>query len=73
MRDRRAGPGIEAVSVLTGGTAAYTVLACERRELMREWVGPLHEALQQPLGPGEQTDPPHSTHQPPHPLRDNPW
>lgn len=33
------------------------VLTRERRELMREWVGPLHEALHQPLGLAEQTDP----------------
>lgn len=49
--------GIGAASVLTVGTAAYVVLTRERRELMREWVGPLHEALHQPLGLAEQTDP----------------
>ncbi|MBQ1116235.1 helicase HerA domain-containing protein [Streptomyces sp. C3-3] len=49
--------GIAAASVLTVGTAAYVVLTRERRELMREWVGPLHEALHQPLGLAEQTDP----------------
>ncbi|MEU2415079.1 pRL2-11 [Streptomyces sp. NPDC013099] len=49
--------GIAAASVLTVGTAAYMVLTRERRELMREWVGPLHEALHQPLGLAEQTDP----------------
>ncbi|WP_181006719.1 pRL2-11 [Streptomyces sp. ZL-24] len=48
--------GIGAASVLTVGTAAYMVLTRERRELMREWVGPLHEALHQPLGLAEQTD-----------------
>ncbi|MFI2361096.1 helicase HerA domain-containing protein [Streptomyces anulatus] len=49
--------GIAAASVLTVGTAAYMVLTRERRELMREGVGPLHEALHQPLGLAEQTDP----------------
>ncbi|MCZ4102310.1 hypothetical protein [Streptomyces sp. H39-C1] len=33
------------------------VLTRERRELMREWVGPLHDALHRPLGVAEQTDP----------------
>lgn len=49
--------GVGAASVLTVGTATYMVLTRERRELMREWVGPLHEALHQPLGLAEQTDP----------------
>ncbi|MEV7296654.1 hypothetical protein AB0N79_34285 [Streptomyces microflavus] len=49
--------GIGATSVLTVGTATYMVLTRERRELMREWVAPLHEALHQPLGLAEQTDP----------------
>ncbi|MFE3556977.1 helicase HerA domain-containing protein [Streptomyces sp. NPDC059193] len=49
--------GIGAASVLTVGSAAYMVLTRERRELMREWVGPLHDALHQPLGLAEQTDP----------------
>ncbi|MFD3533397.1 pRL2-11 [Streptomyces sp. NPDC058664] len=49
--------GIGAASVLTVGTAAYMALTRERRELMREWVVPLHEALAQPLGVAEQTDP----------------
>lgn len=49
--------GIGAASVLTVGSAAYMVLTRERRELMREWVGPLHEALHRPLGLAEQTDP----------------
>ncbi|MEU0705061.1 pRL2-11 [Streptomyces bacillaris] len=51
--------GIGAASVLTVGTATYMVLTRERRELMREWVRPLHEALHQPLGLAEQTDPRH--------------
>ncbi|WP_424893238.1 pRL2-11 [Streptomyces sp. XH2] len=49
--------GIGAASVLTVGTAAYMVLTRERRELMREWVHPLHEAIHRPLGYAEQTDP----------------
>lgn len=49
--------GIGAASVLTVGSAAYLVLTRERRELMREWVGPLHDALHRPLGLAEQTEP----------------
>ncbi|MCX5434814.1 pRL2-11 (plasmid) [Streptomyces sp. NBC_00257] len=49
--------GIGAASVLTVGSAAYMVLTRERRELMREWVAPLHDALHRPLGLAEQTDP----------------
>lgn len=48
--------GTGAASFLTVGTAAYLMLTRERRELMREWVGPLHEALHRPLGPAERTD-----------------
>lgn len=51
------GGGIAGACVLTVGSAAYMVLTRERRELMREWVGPLHEALHRPLGSAEQTDP----------------
>jgi hypothetical protein len=49
--------GIGGACVLTVGTAAYMALTRERRELMREWVGPLHDALHQPRGMAEQTDP----------------
>ncbi|MER5781248.1 DUF87 domain-containing protein [Streptomyces mobaraensis] len=49
--------GIGAASALAVGSAAYMVLTRERRELMREWVIPLHEALHRPLGYAEQTDP----------------
>jgi hypothetical protein len=49
--------GIGAACVLTVGTAAYMALTRERRELMREWVVPLHEALHRPLRMAEQTDP----------------
>ncbi|WP_030989948.1 hypothetical protein [Streptomyces sp. NRRL WC-3744] len=47
--------------VLAVGTAAYMALTRERRELMREWVVPLHEAIHRPLGLAEQTDPRRST------------
>ncbi|MDQ0935216.1 hypothetical protein [Streptomyces turgidiscabies] len=56
--------GIGAASVLTVGTAAYMVLTRERRELMRERVTPLHEALARPLGLAEQTDPRRYLHSP---------
>ncbi|MGA4844806.1 helicase HerA domain-containing protein [Streptomyces sp. G5(2025)] len=56
--------GIGAASVLTVGSAAYMVLTRERRELMREWVGPLHDALHRPLGLAEQTDPRRYLHVP---------
>ncbi|WP_159027646.1 MULTISPECIES: hypothetical protein [unclassified Streptomyces] len=49
--------GIGAACVLMMGTAPYRALTRERRELMREWVVPLHEALHRPLGVAEQTDP----------------
>lgn len=50
--------GIGAASALSVGGAAYAVLTRERRrELMREWVVPLHESLHRPLGYAEQTDP----------------
>ncbi|WDV56637.1 hypothetical protein PV963_43170 [Streptomyces coeruleorubidus] len=49
--------GIGGACVLTVGSAACMVLTRECRELMREWVGPLHEALHRPLGLAEQTDP----------------
>ncbi|WP_058043935.1 hypothetical protein [Streptomyces roseifaciens] len=49
--------GIGGACVLTAGSAAYVVLTRERRELMREWVVPLHEAIAGPLGMTEQTDP----------------
>jgi hypothetical protein len=37
--------GIGAASVAAAGGLAYGLLTRERRELMREWVGPLHQAL----------------------------
>lgn len=49
--------GIGAASVLTAVSTAYLVLTHERRELMREWVVPLHEAIAGLLGLAEQTGP----------------
>ncbi|MFF5106415.1 hypothetical protein [Streptomyces sp. NPDC000134] len=46
------------------GTAADMVLTRERRELMREWVQPLHDAIHRPLGLAEQTDPRRYPHVP---------
>lgn len=56
--------GIGAASVLTVGSAVYMVLTRERRELMREWVQPLHDAIHRPLGLAEQTDPRRYLHVP---------
>ncbi|MGW9452463.1 pRL2-11 [Streptomyces sp. NPDC055632] len=39
------------------GSIAYRMKTRERRELMREWVEPLHQALAAPLGISEYTDP----------------
>ncbi|MFF3019756.1 pRL2-11 [Streptomyces sp. NPDC057939] len=50
-------PGIAAASTAAVGTAAYLALTRKRRELLREWVLPLHEALAMPLRLPEQTDP----------------
>ncbi|MEU7384197.1 MULTISPECIES: helicase HerA domain-containing protein [unclassified Streptomyces] len=49
--------GIAAASTAAVGTAAYLALTRKRRELVREWVLPLHEALALPLRLPEQTDP----------------
>ncbi|MFB7918027.1 hypothetical protein [Streptomyces sp. NPDC056061] len=49
--------GIGTAPVLAVGGAAYGWLSRERRELMREWALPLHEALALPLRLPEQTDP----------------
>ncbi|MGZ0200608.1 pRL2-11 [Streptomyces sp. RM1] len=49
--------GIAAASTAAVGTAAYLALTRKRRELMREWMLPLHEALALPLRLPEQTDP----------------
>ncbi|MEU6504496.1 pRL2-11 [Streptomyces californicus] len=49
--------GMAAASTAAVTTAAYFALTRKRRELMREWVLPLHEALALPLRLPEQTDP----------------
>ncbi|MFB6506691.1 MULTISPECIES: hypothetical protein [unclassified Streptomyces] len=49
--------GIAAASTAAAGIAAYLALTRKRRELMREWAIPLHEALALPLCLPEQTDP----------------
>ncbi|MFD9283640.1 pRL2-11 [Streptomyces mirabilis] len=56
--------GIGAASAAAAGGLAYGLLTRERRELMREWVVPLHEALHRPLGMAEQTDPRRYLHVP---------
>ncbi|MER7050058.1 hypothetical protein [Streptomyces jumonjinensis] len=48
--------GITAGSATAVGGIAYGVLTRERRELRREWVEPLHQALAGPLGIADQTD-----------------
>ncbi|MEU9291512.1 hypothetical protein AB0D57_44600 [Streptomyces sp. NPDC048275] len=53
--------GIGAASAAAGGLA-YGLLNREHRELMRQWVVPLHEALTRPLV--EQTAPRHYLHVP---------
>lgn len=56
--------GVSAASVAAAGGLAYGLLTRERRELMREWVTPLHQALAVPLGIAEQTDPRRYLHVP---------
>ncbi|MER5201092.1 pRL2-11 [Streptomyces sp. NPDC002755] len=56
--------GIGAASAMAAGGLAYGLLTRERRELMREWVIPLHQALTQPLAIAEQTDPRRYLHVP---------
>jgi hypothetical protein len=56
--------GIGAASAAAAGGLAYGLLTRERRELMREWVVPLHQALAQPLAIAEQTDPRRYLHVP---------
>ncbi|MBC9729305.1 helicase HerA domain-containing protein [Streptomyces sp. TRM68367] len=60
---------LEYGGVLAAGAAslagiAHTLLTREQRELMREWVTPLHHALAVPLGIPEQTDPRRYLHVP---------
>ncbi|MFF4179441.1 helicase HerA domain-containing protein [Streptomyces sp. NPDC001750] len=56
--------GIGLASALTVGGAAYGLATRKRREFMREWVTPLHEALAVPLGISELTDPRRYLHVP---------
>ena len=50
------GGGAAAVLAAAGGLT-HTYLHRQQRELMREWIKPLHQALTVPLGIPEQTDP----------------
>ncbi|WP_030853857.1 pRL2-11 [Streptomyces griseus] len=56
--------GIAAASAAAAGGVAYGLLTRKRREFMREWVTPLHEALAVPLGMSELTDPRRYLHVP---------
>ncbi|WP_435609594.1 helicase HerA domain-containing protein [Streptomyces sp. C10-9-1] len=56
--------GIGLVSAGAVGSAAYGLATRKRREFMREWVTPLHEALAVPLGMSELTDPRRYLHVP---------
>ncbi|MGW1076039.1 pRL2-11 [Streptomyces sp. NPDC002537] len=49
--------GTGAAGVAAAAGIAYALWSKERRELMREWVRPLHLALAGPLGIPEQSDP----------------
>ncbi|MEW1724732.1 DUF87 domain-containing protein [Streptomyces sp. NPDC093109] len=56
--------GIAVASAAAAGGVAYGLLTRKRREFMREWVTPLHEALAVPLGMSELTDPRRYLHVP---------
>ncbi|OKK05329.1 pRL2-11 [Streptomyces sp. CB02488] len=56
--------GIAAASAAAVGGVAYGLATRKRREFMREWVTPLHEALAVPLGISELTDPRRYLHVP---------
>jgi hypothetical protein len=49
--------GTGAAGLTVASALAYAVLGRQRRELMREWIDPLHQALTGPLGIPEQTHP----------------
>ncbi|MGA5134471.1 pRL2-11 [Streptomyces blastmyceticus] len=49
--------GTGAAGLTAAGAIAYALWSKERRELMREWVRPLHLALAGPLDIPEQSDP----------------
>ncbi|MEV6357897.1 pRL2-11 [Streptomyces hydrogenans] len=46
-----------ALLATAAGGAAYRVTGRERREVLEEWIEPLHQALADPLGVSEHTDP----------------
>ncbi|MEV3898486.1 hypothetical protein [Streptomyces anulatus] len=56
--------GIAVASAAAAGGVAYGLLTRKRREFMREWVTPLHEAIAVPLGISELTDPRRYLHVP---------
>ncbi|MER7049292.1 pRL2-11, partial [Streptomyces jumonjinensis] len=49
--------GVTAATAAAAGGIAYGILGRGHRELSREWIHPLHQALAGPLGYAEQTDP----------------
>ncbi|MGY3340995.1 hypothetical protein ACVW0K_007188 [Streptomyces filamentosus] len=53
-----------ALLATAAGGVAYRVKGRERRELLEEWVEPLHQALADPLGVSEHTDPASYLHVP---------
>ncbi|MGW6557631.1 pRL2-11 [Streptomyces hydrogenans] len=55
-----------AMLATVAGGVAYRVKGRERRELLGEWVEPLHQALADPLGISEHTDPASYLHVPLH-------
>lgn len=56
--------GAAALGLAAVGGGAYGYMTRRQRELLREWVVPLHEALARPLGIPEQTDPRRYLHVP---------
>ncbi|MFF0108682.1 hypothetical protein [Streptomyces hirsutus] len=56
--------GIGLASATAVGGIAYGLLTRKRREFMREWIRPLHEALAVPLDMSELTDPRRYLHVP---------
>ncbi|MGW3377846.1 pRL2-11 [Streptomyces hydrogenans] len=53
-----------ALLATAAGGAAYRVKGRERREVLEEWIEPLHQALADPLGISERTDPASYLHVP---------
>ncbi|NEC12533.1 DUF87 domain-containing protein [Streptomyces sp. SID8014] len=56
--------GAAVAGLAAAGGGVYGFLTRRQRELMREWVVPLHQALARPLGVPEQTDPRRYLHVP---------